>query len=402
MTSDTGDTILNRQPLPAEIVLSPSWWHRHEGMVFDEDFFFHPIKRVEAERKMEQVLYDRWGRFGLGQDRDKKLPQVGAVHLASGFLLSEMLGCRVEYQAHRPPQVISAEREDLSLDFENAFQSEAFVRFQGLVDSLKGKFGFLVGDVNWSGVLNLALDLRGSGFFMDIFDRPDQARKFLLTIARIVEKFSIGIESQTGTSSISVNRTVRFFDRPVFLHSECSHTMISLEHYQEFLFPIDRYWSERYRPFGIHYCGKDPHRYAEVFAKLPHLDFLDVGWGGDVKKLRQALPNTFLNIRLSPVEIVNQSEEEIRQTVIRRIRDSGNPYLTGVCCINMDDQVSDGKITAILETIQELRRSLVLRPKRITEIGPKNSPRKGCSRKNQEGRSEKQISRGESLPTIDS
>jgi hypothetical protein len=134
--------------------------------------------------------------------------------------------------------------------------------------------------------------------------------------------------------------------------------MISSKHYEQFLFPIDLSWSQRHRPFGIHYCGKDPHRFAEAFARLPHLDFLDVGWGGDVKRLRQALPNTFLNIRLSPVEIINQSNEEISETIIRLVRDSENPYLTGICCINMDDQVSDDKITTILETVQQLRKSL--------------------------------------------
>ena len=29
--------------------------------------------------------------------RNEKGPEIGAVHLASGFLISEMLGCRVEY-----------------------------------------------------------------------------------------------------------------------------------------------------------------------------------------------------------------------------------------------------------------------------------------------------------------
>jgi hypothetical protein len=365
---ETEDGILNTHLLPAEIVLSPSWWHAHEGITFDEDFFFHPAKRVEVERKMEQVLYDRWGRFGLGQDRDKNSPQVGAVHLASGFLLSEMLGCRVEYCADCPPRVVPAEREDLVLDPESAFQSGAFGRFLHIVDSLKSRWGYLVGDVNWSGVLNLALDVRGSRLFTDFFDSPEQARRFLLTISGVVEKFSMGIENETGTSSISVNRTVRFFDKPVFLHSECSHTMISTQQYDRFLLPIDRIWSQRHRPFGIHHCGKDPHRFAEAYARLPHMDFLDVGWGGDVKKLRQALPNTFLNIRLSPVEIVNQSDEEIRQTITRLVLDSGNPYLTGVCCINMDDRVDDGKITAIFETVQQLRRSLTAQPERITDL----------------------------------
>jgi hypothetical protein len=102
------------------------------------------------------------------------------------------------------------------------------------------------------------------------------------------------------------------------------------------------------------------------------LDFLDVGWGGDIKKLRETLPNTFFNIRLSPVEIINQSNEEISETIIRLVRDSKNPYLTGICCINMDDQVSDDKITTIFRTVQELRKALVPQSQRIIEVGPKH------------------------------
>jgi hypothetical protein len=80
-----------------------------------------------------------------------------------------------------------------------------------------------------------------------------------------------------------------------------------------------------------------------------------VGWGGDVKLLRKCLPNTFLNIRLSPVEMITQSRAEIREVITRLVQDSGDPYLTGVCCINMDEKVADDKISAIFETVQELR-----------------------------------------------
>jgi len=82
---------------------------------------------------------------------------------------------------------------------------------------------------------------------------------------------------------------------------------------------------------------------------------LDVGWGGKVKELRANLPTTFLNIRLSPVELINQSCKEIRETIRRLVGDSGNPFLTSVCCINIDHQVKDEKITTIFETVKELR-----------------------------------------------
>jgi hypothetical protein len=341
--------------LPVEIVLAPEWWHRHVGIIFDHDFFFHPVKRVESEQKMEKVLYERWGNYGLGANKDETRPELGAVHLAAGFLLSEMMGCKVEYKDSHSPQVIPANREDFSLDLDDAFKSEAFKRFLLLKEKLKEKYGYLTGDVNWSGILNLALDVRGEEIFTDLMISPEEVRNYFVSISELIDKFVSLIQPETGTSSISVNRNVRHFVKPVFLHSECSHTMISTEDYESTLMEFDIEWSKRYRPFGIHYCGNDPHRHAKSFAKIPHLDFLDLGWGGDVKILREHLPNTFFNLRLSPVKIIDMTVNEIRDTIIALVRDSGNPYLTGVCCINMDDTVTDEKINAIFETVYEIR-----------------------------------------------
>jgi uroporphyrinogen-III decarboxylase len=341
--------------LPVEIVLHPSWWHKHAGITFDEDFFFHPLKRVESEQKMEKVLYERFGQYGLGKNHDQAKPEIGAVHNAAGFLLSEMLGCHVNYHEDSAPQVHPADAE-LIISPEKAFTSPAFKRFSDMTDQLKTKFGYLTGDVNWGGLLNLALDHRGSTIFMDMFENPDAVSKYLANISQVIEKFVTGIQKETGSNSISVNRNVINIKKPVFLHSECSHTMISNDQYEDFLMQIDAAWSKKYRPFGIHYCGPDPHRYAESFAKLPYLDFLDLGWGGDVKELRKHLPNTFLNIRLNPVSIVDQTPDKIKETVTRLVKESANPYLTGVCCINMDDKVSDEQVKAIFEAVNQYKK----------------------------------------------
>jgi len=350
---DTNPTI-GDQILPADIVLAPEWWHRHEGISFDKDYFYHPLKRVEVEQKMEKVLYDRWGKYGLGQQKDHSMPEVGAVHLAAGFLLSEMLGCQVEYTDAHPPRVIPAHREDMFIDVEEVFKSEAFKRFLHLCEELKKKYGYLSGDVNWGGILNLALDLRGEKIFTDMMLSPEETKKYFRKIASVITRFTRTVSSETHSTSISVNRVVRHISKPVFLHSECSHTMISAEDYEQFLMDTDLEWSGT-RPYGIHYCGPDPHRMAESFAKILNLDFLDVGWGGDLKILRRHLPRTFLNIRLSPVEIVHQHNDEIKETITRLVNDSGNLHLTGVCCINMDDKVSDDKIETLFKTVENIR-----------------------------------------------
>lgn len=343
--------------LPVEVVFHPSWWHRHAGIDFDEGFFYDPSRRVAAERTMERVLHEKFGDLGLGEDRDRDLPVLGPVHNAAGYLLSEMIGCRIEYQNDAPPQVIPARRQDLELDVEAAFASPAFLRLRRLVEDLKRAHGRVVGDVNWGGVLNLALDRRGQDIFLDMLDRPQPVRAFFGRIAEVIDRFTSFIESETGTTSISVNRLVRHLPGPIFLHSECALTMISIEHYRSFLMPFDRAWSLRRRPFGIHYCGPDAHRFADIFAELPHLDFLDVGWGGDLAILRRKLPGTFLNIRLSPVEIVDQSIEDIGRSIETRVAASGDPALTGVCCINMDDRITDDRVRAVFETVFALRRA---------------------------------------------
>jgi hypothetical protein len=37
------------------------------------------------------------------------------------------------------------------------------------------------------------------------------------------------------------------------------------------------------------------------------------------------------------------------------VADSGNPALTGICCINLDHRVSDAQVAAIFEAAAELR-----------------------------------------------
>ena len=343
------------EPLPVEIVFSPQWWNKETGITFDRDFFFHPARRVEDERKMERHLYEKWGCYGLGRDHKLDRPELGAVHLASGYLLSEMMGCKIDYREAAPPEVICKYMEEPDIrPIEDAFKSDAYKAFLQMLEELKTRYGYVTGDVNWSGILNLAIDLRGQELFFDMNDDPEGTRAFFSSIAVMIEKFTDSMQESSHSTSISVNRTVSRFDVPILLHSECSLTMISEVMYREYLQAFDIAWSKKKTPFGVHYCGTDPHRFAMAFSEIPELDFLDLGWGGDVALLRKHLPKTFLNLRLSPAELARCSPAEVRETILRLVKQSGDLNLTGICCINMDDKVSDENVSAILETRKEI------------------------------------------------
>ena len=147
----------------------------------------------------------------------------------------------------------------------------------------------------------------------------------------------------------------KHFPEPILLHSECSHTMISEEFYESFLLPFDVEWAGRYPPFGIHFCGGDLHRFIRSYSSIPGLSFIDVGWGSDLEMIRAAFPDVFLNIRLSPVEIVRGTREEIRSTITRLVHEAGGPLNTGICCINIDGSAGDEQVDEIFDTVEEIR-----------------------------------------------
>ncbi|MBQ7297598.1 MAG: hypothetical protein IJW80_04780, partial [Alistipes sp.] len=102
-------------------------------------------------------------------------------------------------------------------------------------------------------------------------------------------------------------------------------------------------------------CGRDPHRHAAQFAQLPNLHFLDLGWGGDVALLREALPEVFFSLRLNPVEINDYSLEELLKIITTRVAASGDLYRTGICCVNMDGNVRDERVKEIYRIAENIR-----------------------------------------------
>ena len=97
-----------------------------QGLFSMKAFSMTPSAGWKMKDGMEMELHERFGEFGLGKDYDKDLPQIGAVHLAAGYLLSEMLGCSIDYIPNAAPQVICPHLEGFELDEEKPFQKPGF------------------------------------------------------------------------------------------------------------------------------------------------------------------------------------------------------------------------------------------------------------------------------------
>jgi hypothetical protein len=162
---------------------------------------------------------------------------------------------------------------------------------------------------------------------------------------------TIYLKQRTGTCAISTNRSVLNVDPRIYLHSNCSVQMISPAIYGKYLFPYEMQLAEHLQPYGIHHCGSNLHRYARIYGKVSAI-FFDVGWGSDVARCREAFPEAFLNLRLSPIDMLQKEPREIREITTRLLAAGYAPGKTGVCCINMDYGTPDENVMAMMEVCE--------------------------------------------------
>ena len=351
--------IESRTFLPVEIVFHPRWWHRHYGITFDESFFFDPVKRVESERAMRAALHARFGDVGLGEANAAPRPVIGPVHLAAGFLPSAVLGCTIRYYEDASPEVIPANLTDaqvMTLEVPDLETNPAFRKLIALMDALEARFGTLEGDVNWEGVQNVALNLRGPQLFIDYYENPSLARRLLDVCARTIEAMAQYVRRRTGTTSVAVNRIVGAVEPRLSLHSNCTVAMISARTYREYLLTYDQQLARALYPYGIHHCGTDMHKVRHEYARVEGAELFDVGWGSDIAACRAALPNAIFSLRLSPVRVATLTPHEVAADVEALLHAAGPLERAALCCVNLDDRTPDENVRAIFEVVERYRR----------------------------------------------
>ena len=355
----------SRPFLPIEFVFNPNWWRQTAGIRFDEPFYLDPQVRIQNDVLMRKVLYQRYGELGLGEPDPQPRPVIGSLYVAGGFVIPALLGAEILFEADAAPQPLPMHLTPSQIEqmqkpnFLHAWPMDALV---AQMDALEAEWGYLVGDINTDGLLNAAYHLYGADLFTDFYTTPGRVTRLLEMIAELIVDVAAYIRQRTGSCSIAVNRMVERVDPRLFVHANCSIPMISPKSYRHIQLPIEKQMAQQIQPFGIHHCGGNLERYAREYAELP-LAFVDVGWGSDVAACRQALPEAFFNLRLSPVRMLTCSPQEIAADTEGLLRAAGPLELAGVCCINMDYGTPDDNLYAIYQVVEKYRRS-----------GAKNAP----------------------------
>jgi len=348
----------HHQRIPIEVIFNPNWWYRHYGISFDRPFYLDKGTRIQNDLVMRRVLFER---FGLGEADPQPRPVIGSMHVAGGFVLPALYGVEIRFAENEAPTPIplNLSREKVfalkAPDLETTWPMDVLIADMDAMEEVE--YGYVVGDFDTDGILNTALHLRGQQLFTDFIEDPDLIHHLFSLLAETTLAVASYLKRRTGTCAIATNRSILNVDPQIYLHSNCSVQMISPATYEKYLLPYEMHLAEHLQPYGIHHCGNNLHRFTPAYGKVPAI-FFDVGWGSDVARCREAFPETFLNLRLSPVDILRKKPEEIQEITTRLLVAGHSPGKTGVCCINMDYGTPDENVMAMVEAVENYCRAL--------------------------------------------
>jgi hypothetical protein len=68
-----------------------------------------------------------------------------------------------------------------------------------------------------------------------------------------------------------------------------------------------------------------------------------------VAAVSAALPDTFLNLRMSPVRMLQCTSGEVREDAGKLLAACGRQEKAGLCCINMDHGTPDENVLSMLD-----------------------------------------------------
>ncbi len=306
--------------IPLGVGFYPDWWNKHYGISYDRNYYFDPETRIAARLEMDQRLHERFGDVGLGDPDPKPKPFItfGMVMLPAIF------GCEIVFKKDALPWALPlnlSEDRIMKLEVPDISKGYPLTEIIKQIDYLQGKYGRVVGDINTTGVQNLALKLRGEQLYFDYFENPDLCHHLLRVCTRAIIQLFQWVYKITGTGALDVTPMC---DPRLFVLPNCTVEQVSLATYEKFNLPYDNQVAKACHPLGIHHCGS-VNQVLEGYARVRHLKFLEIGFGSDVRRTREVLgPKVAVNARINPVLMKNGTPEEVSQEV-RRLIDQGDP-----------------------------------------------------------------------------
>lgn len=307
------------QYIPASVGMYANWWFKNYGISYNEQYYNDPDYRIDAQMKQQKILYERFGDLGMGKANPEPNPFIDY----GMALLPEVFGCKISFfddalpwanPANLPPE------ETEKLKVPDVLNSAPMKKIIKQMDYLEKKYGRVTGNINTTGILNLALKIRGDELYMDFYENPELVHKLMEICLESIIPLAQYVKGRTGTLASSVTPMA---PAEMYILPNCTAAQVSNDSYEEFVLPYEIKLAEALQPFGIHHCGSVDN-VVEGYSKIKNMQFIEVGPKSDLRRVRELMPNVFMNARIDPVRMLKCTPEEIEQDV-KLLIDNGGP-----------------------------------------------------------------------------
>jgi len=322
---------------------SEAWYHSNYGFTFGERYHFDPVFRTEQDREAMRLLYDRFGQAGIGEEDPQPRPHL---EICGHRLVSALLGCEVVYQDDQAPTcrhlpVVSA--ADIAAIPKPDWDINRWVReFRRQGGLILQRYGFTDAAINHGGPLNAASTILGNAALLYLAESPEIMGMFLEMIADVCidsyDRLTVEFDPKAASG------------REMFI-GNCPVMMISPRTYCEIVLPVDLRLRQRVRKFGLHHCGP-MNPYLGAYKKLEPLEYIEVGWGSDVGAVRQAFPDSTLDLMINIYDLQSMTRLAIRELIADMVRQAGPMcHLRDVWVADVGPEVSDEKVLDFVEAV---------------------------------------------------
>jgi len=285
----------------------PSWWRGYYGLNFGEKFWFDPDYRVELYRFMERTVHARFPSLHIGSPDPE--PQVITPDFGNATTPAAA-GCEIIYPEDNYPwnKHLSDEKID-QLKLPSGL--DGIFPYREITSQVKYLNHKLDKDAapwwNERGILNDAMLIGGSDFFVELTNHTEKAR--------ILVNFSRGILN----SVIRQNHCV-FGHKKMIILANCAVMMVSPTMYIQDVLELDRQVHQLVisfdQPFGIHHCGYFD-KYGPAYRQIPKIDWLEIGWESSIRKTLDLFPEAIVQYILSAAFLQTASRNEVKEKMFQ-------------------------------------------------------------------------------------
>jgi hypothetical protein len=356
-------------PMRVSLGFTPNWYRDRTGTDFGEPWHADPAYRYAQSLRMRELLSDLFPEVDYFRLRLRDgavsggtfCPECATVSSVFGIMLvSSCYGLDLVYRTDNWPDAAGGAhlaRAELAaivaagpFDFrrpETLPKGGAVVRsLFAQMDEIRRRWGPIQGYLNYQGILNVALKLRGNDLFTDLFDDPAFVHALCAHVARTIGDLSKEVQRRQRESGFPID---------LLSMSNCVMSMVSPAQYEEFVLPLDRRLSEEYPRFGVHTCNWVIDPYAESLRKIGKMGYIDTGMDSDLARVKRLFPEARRAVLYTPGEVSAKDLGTIASDLERVARDYAP---CDIVLADVETSVAESRIREFLAIAKDLERSV--------------------------------------------